>query len=506
MFFLFLSAALAAEKGAVTPEQVKAATVELEKLAVKEIESTGIPGLAIVVVYKDEVIFAKGFGVREAGKKDAVDADTVFQLASLSKPIASTVVASVVGEGMAAWDSRISDLDPGFEMFDPWVTREITVRDFFAHRSGLPNHAGDSLEDVGFSREEILRRLRFQRPDTSFRSGYAYTNFGFTEGAVAVARATGKPWEDLSEERLYQPLGMTSTSSRLGDYLKRPNRASGHVLVDGRWMPKFQREPDAQSPAGGVSSSVNDLAKWMRLQLAGGTFEGRQILAADALAETHHPHMLTGFNHLNGLPVFYGLGWNVSHDPQGRLRLSHSGAFSLGAATAVYLVPAESLGVAVLTNAAPLGVPEALAGLFLDHALYGGPTADWLKIYKGVFAQMQAAEDAQIADYSRPPASPAPAAPSAVYTGTYANPFFGQAIVAENDGGLTLALGPRKTGHALKHWDRDTFVYQTASESFVGQAGVFFSFGPNGVASSVTIENLNTLGDGTFQRIAPAQD
>ena len=173
-------------------EQVKAATTQLKKLTEEEMRTTGIPGIAIAVVFKDQVVFAEGFGVREVGEASPVDADTVFQLASVSKPIGSTVVAALVGEGLLSWDSRISDLDPGFEMHDAWVTREITVRDFYCHRSGLPDHAGDLLEDLGFTREEILRRLRYQRPNTSFRSGYAYTNFGMTEGAIAAAKAAGR--------------------------------------------------------------------------------------------------------------------------------------------------------------------------------------------------------------------------------------------------------------------------------------------------------------------------
>ena len=173
-------------------EQVKAATTELEKLTENEMRMTGIPGIAIAVVFKDQVVFAKGFGVREVGGVSPVDADTVFQLASVSKPIGSTVIAALVGEGLLSWDSRISDLDPGFEMHDAWVTREITVRDFYCHRSGLPDHAGDLLEDLGFTREEILRRLRYQKPNTSFRSGYAYTNFGMTEGAIAAAKSRRK--------------------------------------------------------------------------------------------------------------------------------------------------------------------------------------------------------------------------------------------------------------------------------------------------------------------------
>lgn len=494
-----LTSALAAEIP-VPEERVRDAVEELDAMATSALKRTGIPGMAISVVYKDQVVFARGFGVRENGKKDPVDADTVFLLASVSKPIGSTVLASAVGEGAVSWDSRISDLDPGFALSEPWVTREVTVRDLYAHRSGLPEHAGDLLEDIGYSRGEVLRRLRFQKPASSFRSGYAYTNFGMTQAAVAVAAAMGKTWEDLSEERLYRPLGMTSTSSRHADFLAQKNRAAGHVKEGDRWVHKFQRNADAQSPAGGVSSSVNDLAKWMRLQLAGGRWEDRQLIEKAALEETHHPHMLTGFNPASGLPGFYGLGWNVGYDPQGRLRLSHSGAFLLGAATAVFLVPSEQLGIVVLTNAAPIGVPEAIGMEFLDRALYGKPSADWAEIFSNVFARMNAAEAAFIADYSTPPTQPTPAGPLDGYTGTFTSDFYGDVRVINKNGHLELGLGPKDRTLPLKHWDRDTFLYEMESENLVGSSGVFFTMGPDGRALSVTVENLNRLGNGTFPR------
>src|SRR5881296_1589726 len=365
------------EKSRVSSEQVTRAVQELEKLAQKKIQENTVPGLAIAVVFQDEVVYAKGFGVRDVNTKAPVDADTVFQLASVSKSIGSTVVAELVGEGKITWDSKLSVLDPTFAMFDPWVTGEITIRDMYAHRSGLPEHAGDLLEDLGFTRAEILHRLRYQHPDSSFRSHYAYTNFGVTEGGIAAAKAYGLEWEDASKQKVYDPLGMSSTSSRYADFVARKNKALGHVLVNGKWVQKFKRDPDPESPAGGVSSSVNDLAKWMRLQLANGKFDGKQVVDNDALVETHHPHMLTGFNPFTQLPTFYGLGWNVSYDPEGRLRLNHSGAFALGAATYVNLVPGEQLGIVVLTNAYPLGIAEALGTTFLDIALYGKPTQDW---------------------------------------------------------------------------------------------------------------------------------
>lgn len=494
-----LPAAIAAEPP-LTLDRVKSAASELEKLTKEEMAKTGVPGIAIAIVFQDQVVFAKGFGVRKAGAPETVDADTVFQLASVSKPLGSTVVAAAVGQGAASWDSRINDLDPAFAMSAPWITSEITVRDFYAHRSGLPDHAGDLLEDIGYSREQILHRLRYQKPDSSFRSAYAYTNYGLTEGAVAVSRAAGKSWEDLSEELLYRPLGMASTSSRLSDLLARPNRAFGHVKIDGKWVAKYQRDPDAQSPAGGASSSVNDMAKWIRLQIGNGTFEGRELVNRKALEETHFPQIRTGFNHLNGMPAFYGLGWNVGYDTSGRLRISHSGAFALGAATAVYILPKEQLGIVILTNSSPIGLPEGLASTFLDLALYGKPQVDWLGIFQEAFDQMAAVEAEQIADYSKSPAAPAPPAALSSYTGTYANNFFGEIAVTEEKGALALALGPKGEKFPLRHWDRDIFIYDTATETLIGPSGLFFTLGPDGKASGVTVENLNRLGEGHFPR------
>src|SRR5207248_4165045 len=459
--------AKAEEKPHVTSEQVTRAIQKLEKLAQKQIQENALPGLAIAVVFQDKSVYAKGFGVRDTSGKSSVDADTVFQLASLSKPIGSTVVAELVGEGKITWDSKLSVLDPTFAMFDPWVTREITIRDVYAHRSGLPEHAGDLLEDLGFTRAEILFRLRYQHPASSFRSHYAYTNFGMTEGGIAAANAYGLEWEEAAAQRLYKPLGMNSTSSRYTDFMASRNKALGHVLVDGKWVQKFKRDPDTESPAGGVSSSVNDLTKWMRLQLANGKFEGKQIVDEKALTETHHPNMLTGFNPFTQLPTFYGLGWNVSYDQEGRLRLNHSGAFALGAATHVNLVPDEQLGIVVLTNAYPIGIAEALGTTFLDMALYGKPSQDWIALFKKVFSDPAAVGTILGFDYSKPAASPAPALKNSAYLGWFTNDYFGDISIVEKAGGLAIEQGPMKMTFAMQHYDRDTFTYETQGENAV---------------------------------------
>jgi CubicO group peptidase (beta-lactamase class C family) len=484
----------------VTVQAVSEAVQTLQAMARKAVADKAAPGLAIAVVFQDTLVWAGGFGVRDVTTGRPVDADTVFQLASVSKPLASTVVAELVGEGRIAWDTRISDLDPDFQLADPWVTREVRINDLFSHRAGLPDHAGDLLEDMGYSRAEILRRLRYQKGGGPFRASYAYTNFGLTEAALAAVKPYGQTWEDVSQSRLYRPLGMTSTSSRYSDFVGRQDRAVGHVKVNGRWVAKYQRAPDAQSPAGGASSSANDLAKWMRLQLADGGFEGRQVVDAVALAETHAPQIRSGSNPLTGAPQFYGLGWNVSYDPEGRLRLGHSGAFSMGASTVVSLVPSQHLGIVVLVNAEPAGVPEALAACFLDQALYGVQTQDWPALFEKAFAAMAGRGVDRAVDHAKPPTAPSPALADAAYLGAYSNAYFGDVEVVDRGGALAIVEGPGRMTFPLIHQNRDTFAYPTTGENASGPAGVTFAVGPDGRARSLTVSNLNDNGDGVFAR------
>ena len=499
LVFLHLLARAQGGQTQITSEQVNQAVREIQKVCTSEVEQDAVPGLAMAVVFQDRVVSAAGFGVRDVKSREPVNADTVFQLASLSKPIGSTVVAELVGEGKISWDSKISDLDPDFEMYDPWVTHEITLGDFYSQRSGLPEHAGDLLEDLGFTRQEILHRLRCQKPSSSFRSQYAYTNFGITEAGLAAAKAYNLTWENVSEQKLYKPLGMNSTSSRYGDFIARTNKALGHVQENGKWVQKYQRDPDAESPAGGVSSSVNDLEKWMRLQLADGQLDGKPIVDEKALSVTHSPQMLTGFSPLTGLPTFYGLGWNVNYDTEGRLRLGHSGAFALGAGTCVLLVPSEHLGIVVLTNSHPAGVAEGIAFTFTDLALYGKATQEWLRLFKKLFADPAAVGVTLGADYSKPPATPRPALANSAYLGTYTNKFFGDIQIVEKGDGLAIVEGPHKRVFPLKHFDRDLFTYQTEGENAVGATGVTFTIGPVGKPTTVVVGNLNVRGEGTFK-------
>jgi CubicO group peptidase (beta-lactamase class C family) len=376
----------------------------------------------------------------------------------------------------------------------------------FAHRSGLPDHAGDVLEDIGYGRDEVTYRLRFLQPASSFRSEYAYTNFGLTAGAVAAAHAAGRSWEDVSAERLYQPLGMAGTSSRHADFFRGANRASGHTLVDGRWVAGEQRDPDAQSPAGGVSSSAHDMAQWMRLQLAGGRVDGRQVIAAAALAETHRPQTVrvAPANPATDRAGFYGLGWNVDYDAEGRVRLTHSGGFLLGAGTAVTLLPGMQLGIVTLTNAAPIGVAESVSASFFDLVDHGTLTRDWLGVIQPAITAAVAPPYGKDADYSQQPAGASSPHPSESYAGLYRNDFVGDAQVVQNDGHLSLLLGPSRISAELRHWDGDVFLYQPVGENAGGLSRVVFLIGEDGTARQVTIENLDLEQAGTLTRVPAA--
>lgn len=488
----------------ITRADVDKAVDALDGIVENVMAETGVPGIAVAVVHEDEVLYEKGFGVREVGADAPVDTDTVFLIASLSKPIASTVIAGLAGRGDLAFDDPVVHSLETFALGDPYVTRHATFADLLSHRSGLHTGAGDLLEDLGFDRETILARLHLQ-PLDSFRSSYNYSNFGFTSAGEAAARAAGQPWEAVAEEVLFEPLGMARTSYRHADYLAHDNRAHIHVRTspDGTtWAALNERNPDAEAPAGGASASIADMAKFMRLQLGEGMFEGQQVVDEAALRVTHLPHSLSGpASDTASRSRFYGLGWGVAYDDEGRVELSHSGAFNAGTATNVMLLPGEELGIAVLSNGEPIGAPETIASIFMEIARHGEQTVDWLPLLGHAFAQMRAADiaDAAAAD---PAGDPGPDRPLEAYTGSYDNDYYGPATVTAADDGLTMTLGPRSAPvvFALRRVEGGRFVFDTIGEWATGPSHAQFSGDADGKATSLTLGAYDIRGLGTFER------
>jgi len=475
---------------AVTAERLEAAVADLPASVAEAMAETGVPGVAVAVVHEGEVRFAAGFGVRDVEGGEPVDAETVFPLASVSKSIGATVVARAIDDGLVTWDTPVTAHLPWFALSDPWAGAHVTIGAMYAHRSGLYEHAGDDLEDLGYDRTTILERLRHV-PLEPFRTTYGYANYDITAAAESVARAAGEAWEDLSARLLYDPLGMTSTSSRFSDLEARTNRALGHVPAGagtGWVVSPEQRRPDAQSPAGGVSSSVTDLAAWMRMVLAPDGFISDEVLLPALTAQIPTATPVTAA----ARGSFYGYGYNVSAGPGGLVDVNHSGAFMLGAGTTFTLLPGADLGIVVLTNARAIGVAEAIAHRFTDLAQFGEARGDWLEMYGTAMAAVNA-PTGDLAGVSAP-ASPVPAGAAESYVGLYRNDFYGPAeIVLEGDE-LVLRLGP--TGVLpLEHWDGDVFAFQPPGEnggpgsrssaSFVGDTLVLGVYDEHGLGTFV---------------------
>ncbi|RKK01154.1 DUF3471 domain-containing protein [Pseudoroseomonas wenyumeiae] len=481
------------------PGGLERALEALPEIVTGILHRSGVPGAAVAVVHGGQTVFAAGFGVREIGKEPAVEPGTVFQVASLSKPITATVVALQVAARVVSWDDPAVRHLPGLRLSDPYVTAQATIGDFLAHRTGLPGAIGDELEDLGFGRGDIIARMALV-PLDPFRRSYHYTNFGFTIGAEAVAAASGEKWDKLAERVLYRPLGMRLTSSRHADFLTRDNRAVLHVLEDGRFQPLYDRDPDAQSPAGGVSSNVLDLAEWMKLLLRQHRQGQEPLLTEQALLPALQPQAFSAPpQSLASRPSFYGYGFNVGVHAGGRAAMSHSGAFLLGAGTNFQILPSAELGIVVLTNGGPVGAAEAISATVMDTVEFGAPTRDWFGAYNGQMKAMYAFTG-DLAS-AVPPRSPQSALPAASYAGRYENAYFGQAEITVDQGDVMLILGPRRMRFPLSHWDADVFSLAGNSENAPkGSLSSVRFIQEEGKVTAFTIDFLNDNGLGSWRR------
>lgn len=484
----------------VTASSLSHALEKIDELAKQRIADKAVPGIAIAVVHDDAVVFSQGYGVRDVKTNEPVDVDTVFQIASLSKPISSSVVAAIVGAGDATWDDLVADRYPGFLLADPYITHNLSLRDCFCHRSGMPGTVGGDLETIGYDRAAIIERMRYVPITGAFRQTYSYSNMMMTLGAEAAVIPTEQSWEDAAEMRVFAPLGMTSTSYRYQDFLDQENRSALHVVVDGAWDSMIERDAAPQAPAGGLNTSVRDLAQWVRMQLAGGSYAGTPVIDSDALAETHLPQIMRGLSPVNGRPGFYALGWGSDTNADGRIVWRHAGAFTVGSRTDVLLIPEANLGIVVLTNGFPTGTPDALNEIFYELVFHGEPSRDWFAFYDAAF---QSLRDSFVGDPDRfktPPSPPSEALPNAAYVGTYANDYVGEVRVEEGDGGLQVIVGPAAEPWPLTHWDRDTFTYESFPEPPAPTAAARFTIGDDGQAVSLFLESMSEFGFGTVTR------
>ena len=452
----------------------------------------------------------KGYGVRRQGATAPVDGDTLFGIASNTKAFTAAALAMLVDEGKLAWDDPVTQHLPAFQMYDPYVTRELTVRDLLTHRSGLGLGAGDLMffPPSTFTRDEIVERLRYIKPATSFRSAYAYDNCLYIVAGQIVPALTGQSWDDFVKSRIFAPLGMTTSNTSVSALPPDGDVATPHSLVDKVVTPVAAHSLDNNAPAGGIISSVAEMARWVVAQLDAGVYhdaEGHEkhlfsaaqqgdVDRADHPADRRAPE---GAGRPRARFAAYGLGWGL-RDYRGRKLVSHTGGL-LGMVSRVALVPEEKLGIVVLTNQEEGAAFRAVTWRILDHFL-GAPPVDWITAFKAAAARDAAeAQQAVEKQAARRALDSKPALPLAGYCRRYRDAWYGEVAIAMEDGKpvIRFSRSPSLVGD-LEHWQYDTFVARWRDRTVNADAFVTFALGPDGSIEHMKMVPVSPATDFSF--------
>jgi CubicO group peptidase (beta-lactamase class C family) len=476
--------------------------------------ASGVPGMAVAIVENDRVTFARGFGIKSLGKPDPVDADTIFPTGSTGKAFTVADLAVLADQGKLGWDDKVTDRLPGFQMYDPWVTRELTIRDLLVHRSGLGLGEGDLLfvPRSNLTRAESVHRLRYLKPATSFRYGFAYDNVLYMVAGQLIEAVSGESWEKFTTEHVLKPAGMLHSTADGEARFAVANRAQPHARLNGgvRGAGEQQRLDERDelgrngAPAGGLAISANDMSRWLMIQLDAGELPGH---AGRLFSEAAHAQMWMPVVPLPiptppqslaaTRPMFasYALGWDVT-EYHGAKLVSHTGAV-LGFLTAVVLLPDRHIGFSIEINSEDGEVIRGLMYELLDHYL-GLPRTDWSARFR---AEKKRQVDSALETLKKTQAAPAlvgPSLPLSSYAGTYTDPWYGDIAVAEANGKLTIDFKstPRMRG-ALEHWQYDTFV-TCFEDGTIEPAYVTFALDADGSVSRMTLKAVSPIADFSY--------
>jgi CubicO group peptidase (beta-lactamase class C family) len=458
-----------------------------------------VPGASVAIVRNDSVIYAKGYGVREIGKPTPVDERTMFAIGSSSKAFTSAAVAMLVDSGKVNLDATATTYLPGFQMYDSYATREITVRDMLSHRSGL---ARGELIWYGSdnSRDEILRRVRFLPPTWSFRSTFGYQNIMYLAAGQIVAKVTNAPWDDFIKQRVFQPLGMTSSNTSVTALKGNDNIAAPHAEVNDTVRAIPYRQIDNIAPAGSINSNAVDMAQWVRLQAGDGKFGGKQLISKRMLDEMHSPQTVIrldpNWNAMNPSAhmMSYGLGWFLS-DYEGKYLVQHGGNID-GMTALVAMLPEEKFGIVILSNMNGSQLPTTIMLRALDGQLKR-PAKDWSALVRARTDSLMArARAAQARGGAQRVPNTKPSLALSEYAGTYADSAYGTVSVTESNGTLNFAFGPTWRG-PLEHWHYDTF-HLKLDTPVLPAAPVTFHLNAAGKVEDMVVDLAGSV---TFKRV-----
>jgi CubicO group peptidase (beta-lactamase class C family) len=432
---------------------------ELDEYFASALNDWKVPGMAIAIVKENEVVLAKGYGVREVGESVAVDEHTQFAIASNTKAFIATTLAILVDEGRITWDDRVTQHLPWFQLYDPYVTADMRIRDLLSHRSGLGTYSGDLLwYGTTYSAEEVVRRARYLQPASVFRGKFGYSNIMFIAAGEVISAVSDQRWDDFVRQRILDKLGMNQTVTSVRNLT---NAATPHIELNGDVVSHTWTPWNNSGAAGGIISTVSDIAKWLRLQLNYGAVDGDSIFSEESSAVMWTPHIaipLTA-NKKEITPSIhfttYGLGWNL-WDYHGRQVISHGGGYD-GMFSQVALVPEENLGMVILTNSMT-GIGSALMYRIIDMYI-GAPERNWseenLQRWK---VRKESIKEKRSKAIGEQIPNTKPSLPLGRYTGSYDDVMYGDATVTLANGTLELQFLPNMDLHGdLRHWHYDTF-------------------------------------------------
>ena len=474
----------------------------------------GVPGMAVAIVEDDQVTLAKGFGIKRLGTTNLVDADTIFPTGSTGKAFTVAALAILVDEGKIGWDDKVIDRLPGFQMYDAWVTREMTIRDLLVHRSGLGLGAGDLLmvPRTNLSRAESVRRLRYIKPATSFRSGFAYDNVLYMVAGQLIEAVTGDTWEKFVAQRVLKPAGMLRSTSDNETRFATADRASPHARLNGGLrgagdQSLLDERDDLgrnAAPAGGLAVSANDMARWLMIQLDDGVLPGKsgRLFSEAAHEQMWTPVTLQPISPRPGAlaqtePLFntYALGWDV-RDYHGVKIVWHGGAV-LGFKTAVVLIPSKHVGFSIEINSEDGEIITGLMFELLDHYL-GLPAAHWPEEFISFKQQMVGEALKALQATTAKPAKVGPSLALTRYVGTYTDPWYGNIEIAQVKGQLTIDFkSTPRMGGKLEHWQYDSFVTRF-DDNTIEPAYVTFGLNADGKVERVTMKAVSPIADFSY--------
>ncbi|MDX5419500.1 MAG: serine hydrolase [Hymenobacteraceae bacterium] len=477
-------------------------TPDLSKLDAyyqKALKDWDVPGMAIAIVKNDSVIFAKGYGVRDLKAGGQVDANTVFGIASNSKAYTAAALGILVDEGKISWNDPVTKYLPYLQLYNPYVTQSLNIKDLLSHRVGYKTFSGDLLwYNTTYSRREILERARHLKPTYGFRDGYGYSNLMFIAAGEVIEAVTGQTWEAFIKERFFTPLGMTRSHTSVNELKGKENIASPHGFDEKhKPYPTTFTAWDNWNPAAGIFTSVNQHAQWMRLQLNRGTYKGQQIFSENVSRTmwTAHNALPVSKQTETNIPSTHfsaaGLGW-MMNDYEGRKVLAHGGGHE-GMNSRTVLVPEENLGIVILTNSMS-SIMSPLANYTLDQFLGVQNGRDWSQFTLDNMAKARKAqEEAAAKTPKEKPRTSKPTMDLEAYAGTYNSPLYGEATISVQNKQLVLQLAPAPAlGGKLTHWQHDIFDLEWKNNfALLTPTRVRFIVGPDGKVAEMRLDANN---------------